>query len=427
MKSKYYLIIICIILISCEGKTINWSLLGEQINLNATIEGSLTRATGTSWEKGDELGIYMVKSGSRLSSSAIAENVLYKNTGNGNTFNPVDETMAIYFPDDGSDVDFIGYYPYTDKVDEYYYPISLHNQDSQSSIDLMYSNNCTELNENDAIVAMRFIHQLSKLEFNISNFSSNNSNNLRVLVANTAREALFDLANGIILNPSGYGNIETKISNDGSFAECILLPDADISELAVWFIFGENEKVYKYNIADAVDYTSFEKTTKYPFNVSLLGDGDVIVTTGEIVDWITAPATDVVLEESGEKAPSILGSKSSPYSITEAQENQGQKNVWVEGYIVGGFIVPFIDGFTNDIDATGYEYRPTVIALADNMYENNKEKIMPVELPAGKIRDQLNLVDNPQNIRKKIKIRGNLEKYYGAPGLKSPKEVIFIE
>ncbi|HHX32226.1 MAG TPA: hypothetical protein GX712_06520, partial [Bacteroidales bacterium] len=44
---------------------------------------------------------------------------------------------------------------------------------------------------------------------------------------------------------------------------------------------------------------------------------------------------------------------------------------------------------------------------------------------AGKVRDALNILDNPSNIGRKIKVKGNLEKYYSAPGLKNPKEFTF--
>lgn len=54
-------------------------------------------------------------------------------------------------------------------------------------------------------------------------------------------------------------------------------------------------------------------------------------------------------------------------------------------------------------------------------------KNYPVELSTGKVRDALNISENPFNIGKKIVVRGNLERYYSAPGLKNPKEFTFAE
>ena len=42
-----------------------------------------------------------------------------------------------------------------------------------------------------------------------------------------------------------------------------------------------------------------------------------------------------------------------------------------------------------------------------------------MQLPAGAVRDALNLQANPDNLGKKVKLSGTLEKYFGLPGLKS--------
>ena len=44
---------------------------------------------------------------------------------------------------------------------------------------------------------------------------------------------------------------------------------------------------------------------------------------------------------------------------------------------------------------------------------------MPVQLPNTDIRAQLNLTDNPGNYKKEVLLYGNIEKYFGVPGVKS--------
>ncbi len=44
---------------------------------------------------------------------------------------------------------------------------------------------------------------------------------------------------------------------------------------------------------------------------------------------------------------------------------------------------------------------------------------MPVQLPAGDVRNAVNLKDNPGNLGKEVLLKGNLEAYFGAKGLKS--------
>ncbi|MDE6366584.1 MAG: hypothetical protein K2L33_03270, partial [Muribaculaceae bacterium] len=61
------------------------------------------------------------------------------------------------------------------------------------------------------------------------------------------------------------------------------------------------------------------------------------------------------------------------------------------------------------------------ILLAVDPTETDPAKMVPVQLVAGTdIRQQLNLIDNPDNLGKKVKIEGKLEKYFARPGIKSP-------
>ena len=52
---------------------------------------------------------------------------------------------------------------------------------------------------------------------------------------------------------------------------------------------------------------------------------------------------------------------------------------------------------------------------------------MPVQLPSGSVRTELNLKDHPENLGKKIQITGTLGAYFSVPGLKSAKGFTFIE
>ena len=50
---------------------------------------------------------------------------------------------------------------------------------------------------------------------------------------------------------------------------------------------------------------------------------------------------------------------------------------------------------------------------------------MSVQLSAGELRDALNLVDNPGNLRRKVYLRGDIvDAYYGLPGIKNLSEYV---
>ena len=57
--------------------------------------------------------------------------------------------------------------------------------------------------------------------------------------------------------------------------------------------------------------------------------------------------------------------------------------------------------------------------IAPSASETDLSKCMPVQLPSGEVRNGLNLQDNPGNIKKEVLLYGNIEKYFGAPGVKA--------
>jgi hypothetical protein len=125
-------------------------------------------------------------------------------------------------------------------------------------------------------------------------------------------------------------------------------------------------------------------------------------------------------EQPGDGEP---GSETDPYTIDEAFANQGAKDngvqVWIEGYIVG-----FVDGMNypnNAVFGTEGETLTNII-IAASADEKDTSKCLPVQLPKGAIRDGLNVVANPTNLGKAVKLQGTLEPYFGKPGIKFVKK-----
>ena len=113
------------------------------------------------------------------------------------------------------------------------------------------------------------------------------------------------------------------------------------------------------------------------------------------------------------------------FSIEQARELEGKKDVWVEGYIVGYYTGSKYTSFTNDLSDI-FAIRDTHIALAYSPDEESGENTFAVELPDNKIRDALNLIDNPENLGRKVKVKGNLDKYFGLTGMRATKDYVFL-
>ena len=107
------------------------------------------------------------------------------------------------------------------------------------------------------------------------------------------------------------------------------------------------------------------------------------------------------------------------YNLTQAKSEIGADGVWVYGYIVGGDMtsasISFDEPFSSD----------TNIAIAGRTSVSDKESCLSVSLPKGDIRDALNLADNPENLKRKVYLKGNIvESYFGIPGLRNVTDYV---
>lgn len=109
------------------------------------------------------------------------------------------------------------------------------------------------------------------------------------------------------------------------------------------------------------------------------------------------------------------GSQENPYSISKAIDKQGEADKWVEGYIVG---VYNFDATDNQFvfDPSGFAEVKSNILLGDAA--GVPDKYIAVQLLTNDLRGLLNLIDNPNNLGKKVKVYGSLEKYCGISGMK---------
>ena len=117
------------------------------------------------------------------------------------------------------------------------------------------------------------------------------------------------------------------------------------------------------------------------------------------------------------ETPTDKGSYSNPYDVASAIAAGSGTGVYVKAYIVGyveGQVLADGAHFTAD----GCNVKSNML-IAPSASETDLSKCMPVQLPSGEVRNGLNLQDNPGNIKKEVLLYGNIEKYFGAPGVKA--------
>ena len=141
----------------------------------------------------------------------------------------------------------------------------------------------------------------------------------------------------------------------------------------------------------------------------------------------------VTIETGGASAG--VGTEDSPYNVTQviAMNPQGnadspdETNVWVTGYIVGWGNMSTVF-YINDETAT-FSVPATMatnILLALTPDVTDYKECIAIQLPSGNVRSALNLMDNPGNLGREVKICGNIAKYSGVPGLRSASNYVWL-
>ena len=116
MLNKFYslfLILFILILSACnKEKDQLQDFQGVAVSFNASVfEEVHTRVVGAKWESGDKIGVFAIEHGTDLKGESIVgnyDNLSFSTSGNG-LFK--DDGQSVFYPTDGSAIDFISYYP----------------------------------------------------------------------------------------------------------------------------------------------------------------------------------------------------------------------------------------------------------------------------------------------------------------------------
>lgn len=139
------------------------------------------------------------------------------------------------------------------------------------------------------------------------------------------------------------------------------------------------------------------------------GIGGIVVTVDTTRIWT---GTDIVI--GGETGGSA---EDNAIDVPVARSLSGRKGVWVQGYLCGAF------KSTSKICVEAPFPSATNCAISGRPRPSGLDSMLSVELKKGRLRDELNLADNPGNLGRKVYLRGDLvEAYYGIPGIRNVTE-----
>ena len=145
------------------------------------------------------------------------------------------------------------------------------------------------------------------------------------------------------------------------------------------------------------------------------GEGQLKVSVDTSKVW-----TDGSYIIGGENNPPSDDREPDAISVGDASAHIDQKGVWVHGYIVGG------DLSSNGKNVKTSEItKATHLAIADRSSITSKASCLAVELPKGKVRDALNLVDHPELIGRQVLVKGDIVAgYFNTRGLKNTSDYV---
>lgn len=254
------------------------------INQEPTAEPE-SRASGSAWTSGDAIGVFMMQSG-----TALESNNQYTTDGT-STFTAVagDE---LYYPMDGSAVNFIAYYPWKTGT-------ALGNIDveigttqttaTQPTFDLLWAsaNNggtgYNKVSHATTAVPLVFTHKLAKLVMNCSADPSVEASltGMTVTIKGMNTENTFNLSTGDLGSPDTPADITPRTITDGSVYDAIIMPGAyDAADVTVEFVAGGETFTWD------VGATSFAGGNEYTYAVTLTRTG--VLVSGTITPWITS-------------------------------------------------------------------------------------------------------------------------------------------
>lgn len=205
-------------------------------------------------------------------------------------------------------------------------------------------------------------------------------------------------------------NINFDAYADDSFEQSVgVVAVRDNWNIATDFVFNEETP---YTVTGFVTlYTKNEDTTiqLYPRTAADLDNGEVPSPYDFVGD----------------------GSFENPYTVADIQHKDAtdtktafEEDVWVKAFIVGYIQGSSLSASTAVFSASAPEGK-TVLAsnvlVADVASANTIAQIIPVALPNGGARADLNLLDNPGKLGAQVWLKGDIYKYMGVPGLKEVK------
>ena len=249
-KNLFPALLAALALTACSNKEEITQGADGRIALQVT-SGIQTRAYDNQWETGDRIGIYAFGTGSTTVADGYG-NIPYTTASGGTTgsFAPVGTT--IYLPTDGTERDFVAYYPYTAGLTD-------------------------------------GIYTVDKLELTLKPGSGMTGTELAGLTVELTGQQTAGTFN--VTQPVSAVSVTTGTATpiplltnaDGTFAEGIVLPSESYQGMSLNITLSDGASVFSWPLGNATESQKFEAGKKYLYTITVNKTNIGVIAT--ITDW----------------------------------------------------------------------------------------------------------------------------------------------
>lgn len=295
MKTNRFLIAAAVVLISVAvyyscSKDKEPAYAPEAVMFTSEINRAVpnARASDDSWDANDKIGIFMIDQTTNAVEGAV--NKQYYTSDGTKAFTPV-AGNEVYYPVNGSKVNFIAYYPYDPLITT----LNTYSVDVLGHVDLLWAKTTKDYDKTSTEkVALTFDHMLARLVLNckagadideadvagmtvvIKGMNTNNQLNLKTGTFGAATNPQNIIPSKLTSAPAGYN----------SAFDAIILPAAAIVNIGDFYVEftikpTTDPEVFTWKMPSG---TKFDAGNEYTYNVTLTRSGLSI--EGTINKWV---------------------------------------------------------------------------------------------------------------------------------------------
>lgn len=238
--------------------------------------------------------------------------------------------QALVYPEGA--VDFVAYYPYTASVTENKVAVDVKDQTKPADIDLLYSNNATNVTASANAVNLGFKHQLATVRLNIKTQGIASTAGLTATLTGSKTAGSFNLADGsLAVTDASAADIAFTVNAAGTQAEAIVLPQ-NAANVKVKFTLNGKTVEQALPAASA----TWAAGNRYAIDVTLKGEstGEIYVNFGQatITDWTDVPGGNINVDFNGGTVEPGTGTETVIFEETFGASVAKVNNYWPSIY-----------------------------------------------------------------------------------------------